>query len=95
MQAVRSVVHVFCSVLQNSGELFIYSQIIDITDVRKLESENEQLLRAVEQTGEALVITDRQGLILYVNPAFEAISGYRREEVLEKARHSSKRSTDQ
>jgi len=37
---------------------------------------------AVEQAGESIVITNPDGLITYVNPAFEATTGYRREEVL-------------
>jgi len=41
-----------------------------------------QLAMAVEQAGESIVITDVDGLITYVNPAFEGTTGYRREEVL-------------
>ncbi|HKV39257.1 MAG TPA: PAS domain S-box protein, partial [Blastocatellia bacterium] len=40
------------------------------------------LLRAVEQTDEGIVITDRQGIIEYVNPSFERMTGYTREEVI-------------
>ena len=40
------------------------------------------LLRAVEQTADSVVITDKQGIIEYVNPAFEATTGYSRDEVL-------------
>jgi PAS domain S-box-containing protein len=36
--------------------------------------------RAVEQSADAVVITDRQGIIEYVNPAFEALTGYSRDE---------------
>ncbi|MBC8505059.1 MAG: GAF domain-containing protein [Anaerolineales bacterium] len=32
--------------------------------------------RAVEQTAEGVMISDPQGIIEYVNPAFEAVSGY-------------------
>ena len=39
---------------------------------------------AVDQSAEAIVITDREGTILYVNPAFERISGYSREEAVGK-----------
>jgi PAS domain S-box-containing protein len=42
----------------------------------------ERLCRAVEQTADSVVITDRQSRIEYVNPAFEATSGYTAQEVL-------------
>jgi PAS domain S-box-containing protein len=42
----------------------------------------DRIYRAVEQTADTVVITDRQGLIEYVNPAFEKTTGYSREEAL-------------
>ncbi|HEX9120005.1 MAG TPA: MASE1 domain-containing protein, partial [Terriglobales bacterium] len=42
------------------------------------------LSRAVEQTADSVVITDRQGTIEYVNPAFEATTGYGPEEAIGK-----------
>ena len=38
------------------------------------------LSRAVEQSADTVVITDCQGVIEYVNPAFEALTGYARDE---------------
>lgn len=38
----------------------------------------------VEQTVDHILVTDSDGIILYVNPAFEADTGYKREEVLGK-----------
>lgn len=40
-----------------------------------------KLSRAVEQSADSVVITNREGIIEYVNPAFEALTGYRLEEV--------------
>lgn len=40
------------------------------------------LSNAVEQTADSVVITDDRGIITYVNPAFEKMSGYRSEEAL-------------
>ena len=42
------------------------------------------LSRAVEQTADSVVITDREGTIEYVNPAFEATTGYGRAEAIGK-----------
>lgn len=43
-----------------------------------------KLSRAVEQSADTVVITDRFGKIEYVNPAFERLTGYGRDEVLGK-----------
>ena len=48
----------------------------------RAEAERKRLAAAIEQAAEAIVITDAQALIQYVNPAFEAMTGYRREEAI-------------
>jgi PAS domain S-box-containing protein len=56
----------------------------DIT-VRKQAEENlARLGMAVEQTGEAVIITDVEGTVQYVNPSFERLTGYGKDEVLGK-----------
>jgi PAS domain S-box-containing protein len=42
------------------------------------------LSRIVEQIADSVILTDTQGVILYVNPAFEATSGYGRDEAMGK-----------
>ncbi len=42
----------------------------------------QRLSRAVEQTADSVVITDRDGKILYVNPAFEQTTGYSQTEAV-------------
>ncbi|MBI1949516.1 MAG: PAS domain S-box protein [Deltaproteobacteria bacterium] len=44
----------------------------------------ERLAAAVDQASEMVMITDAQGLIRYVNPAFEATTGYSRDEAVGK-----------
>jgi PAS domain S-box-containing protein len=51
---------------------------------RRSEDEMRKLFNAMEQTVDSVIITDREGVIEYVNPAFEAITGYSREEALGK-----------
>ena len=46
------------------------------------EAERLRLAAAVSQSGESVVITDPQARIAYVNPAFERLTGYRRDEVI-------------
>jgi two-component system cell cycle sensor histidine kinase/response regulator CckA len=45
------------------------------------EESIRKLSRAVEQSADMVMVTDRQGIVEYVNPAFEALTGYGREEV--------------
>ena len=62
------------------GEVLVVAR--DATDRKHMEAERERLASAIEQAGEAIVVTDEDGTIQYVNPAFERISGYTREEAI-------------
>lgn len=48
----------------------------------KSEEQRRILTRAVEQTADVVMITDKKGLMLYVNPALEHLTGYTKEELL-------------
>ena len=52
--------------------------------LRKSEEVKNRLAIVVEQATESIVVTDIEGNIEYVNPAFEKHSGYKAEEVLGK-----------
>jgi phosphoserine phosphatase RsbU/P len=56
--------------------------IRDITTQRRDREEAESLSNVVEQTADTVVITDPAGRIEYVNPAFEATTGYSRAEAV-------------
>lgn len=65
------------------------AMVSDMTEQKRTEAEMYRsqetislLSRAVEQTADSVVITNREGVIEYVNPAFEVTTGYRREEAL-------------
>src|SRR5580698_835985 len=45
------------------------------------EESLRKLSRAVEQSADMVIVADRNGIIEYVNPAFEALTGYRHDEV--------------
>ena len=51
---------------------------------RPIREEYKKLTWAVEQTADSVVITDTNGLIEYVNPAFEVTTGFNLEEALGK-----------
>jgi|SRR5579863_8486546 len=49
---------------------------------QKTEEMLRKFWRAVEQSAEMIVITDETGAMEYVNPAFETVTGYSRDEVI-------------
>ncbi len=69
-------------IIINGQSAYLAGYSIDITERRKAEAERERLTTAIEQSGEAIIITDPQGDIQYVNQTFEKETGYSREEVL-------------
>jgi PAS domain S-box-containing protein len=64
------------------GLAFLYSK--DITMRRHAETAVRQLSRIVEQTEDTVVVTNCDGVIEYVNPAFERLTSYTKEEALGK-----------
>lgn len=55
---------------------------LDIHDRVEAENKLRNLSAVVEQSPESIVITDKDAVIQYVNPACEASSGYTREELI-------------
>jgi diguanylate cyclase (GGDEF)-like protein/PAS domain S-box-containing protein len=55
---------------------------LDISARKRAEEQMRKLSSAVEQTADAVMITDVRGAIEYVNPAFERMTGYRAAELL-------------
>ncbi len=54
------------------------------TQRKKTEENLRKLSRAVEQSANAVMITDRNGVIEYINPWFSRITGYALEEIVGK-----------
>ncbi len=65
-----------------SGEKELFCFDVDLRSLRQKEDELRRLATAIDQAGEVVVITDTDGKIQYVNPAFERTTGYSREEAL-------------
>ena len=57
----------------------------DVTERKRDAAERERLAMALEQAAEMVVVADAQGTVVYVNQAFEQVTGYPRAEVLGQA----------
>jgi two-component system cell cycle sensor histidine kinase/response regulator CckA len=55
---------------------------LDVSGLKHAIEEQARLVTAVEHAAESMIVTDPQGIIEYVNPAFEKITGYSRNEVI-------------
>jgi PAS domain S-box-containing protein len=69
----------------------VLAMVSDMTELKLAEMEGSHLRnkisllsRAVEQTADSVLITDPHGTIEYVNPAFEATTGYSPEQAIGK-----------
>jgi PAS domain S-box-containing protein len=61
---------------------YVLAVVRDITERKRAEERQARLSRVVEQTSDSILITDPDGTITYVNPAFESVSGYSKDEVI-------------
>ena len=66
------------------GEEYHVGTIQSIVDRKERERELRMFQEAVEQAGHAVLVTDTDGTIQYVNPAFEEMTGYDRETAIGK-----------
>jgi PAS domain S-box-containing protein len=65
------------------GERMVVQAVVhDVTEHATAEAERNLLATAIDQVAESVVIADPGGHIVYVNPAFERVTGYTREAVL-------------
>jgi PAS domain S-box-containing protein len=71
-------------IINSDGTVSKLEILHDITARVKGEQERARLSVAIEQAAEDVIMTDVEGVILYVNPAFERITGYRAAEVVGK-----------
>jgi len=72
-------------VFEENGLLSQYIFLIhDHSDKRRSSLNERKMLKAIEQSGESMIITDIHGIIEYVNPSFEKITGYTSQEVIGK-----------
>jgi PAS domain S-box-containing protein len=66
----------------NGKKLGIVYLAQDITNLKQIQEKNSLLATSLEYVADAIEITDSQAKYLYVNPAFETITGFTHQEVL-------------
>lgn len=75
-------VEVVANLYQENGHAVIQCNIRDITE-RKLAEQNLRLTStAMEAAANGIFITNREGIMQYINPAFTAMSGYAANEAI-------------
>ncbi|MBI4827625.1 MAG: PAS domain S-box protein [Nitrospinae bacterium] len=66
----------------HEGNVIEYQAVVrDMTGRMLRDAELARLATAVSQTAEIIIVTDRDGLVQYVNPAFERLTGYPAREI--------------
>ncbi len=71
--------------LDEQGQMIgVVGSAREVTEQKRQEEERARLITAINQTADSIVITDSRGVIQFVNPAFEKITGYTKEEAIGK-----------
>jgi GAF domain-containing protein len=60
----------------------VAEQVSSVLSRARLWESQQRLSTAIDQAAESVVITDADGIIVYVNPAFERITGYQQAEAV-------------
>lgn len=60
----------------------ISGMILDTTEHKQAVEERIRLATAVDQAAESVIISDKRGTIQYVNPAFERLSGFTKDDIV-------------
>jgi len=69
---------------QQGNPFRMYGTVQDVTESKKVEEDLLMFKLGIERSSEAIFITHIDGKIIYINPSFEKIYGYNKEEVLGK-----------
>ena len=78
----RFPVEISSELFDLNGKPTFLSIIRDITERKRTEARLHLLREALESAANAIVITDREGTIIWANTAFMGLSGYSLEEVI-------------
>jgi len=79
---IRSIINLISD--ENGNPAKIVGTIQDITQQKKIENELKKLNTAVEQSANIVIITNKKGIIEYVNKKFTESTGYSKKEAVGK-----------
>ena len=72
------------SQMQLANQTLFIGMVRNISDRKKAEEQMTKLSSALEQTADAIMITDASGIIEYINAGFEETTGYSQAEMIGK-----------
>ncbi|MFY8003686.1 MAG: PAS domain S-box protein, partial [Chitinophagaceae bacterium] len=82
-KGIQKDLHITCKAIKiNNTQVKLFGTLQDITEQKSTEENYRKLFMAAEQSPSSIVITNLKGEIEFVNPAFYAISGYSKHEVI-------------
>lgn len=74
-------VELFVQKLENDKKSFIITTFRDLTLKKELEKQQNLLKIALNSCSDSIVITDKKANVLWANPAFEDLTGYKLSEI--------------
>ena len=80
----KKIVRVSTQTIKYKGEYAGLGTVVDVTDIIQTKQQLKLLAQAVEQMDEMVRITDKDGIISYVNEALISHAGYKRAELIDK-----------
>ena len=82
MDGSEAAAEVAAAPFRYEGQPAILAIFRDISERKRAEEELVKLRKAVETSGEVIFLTDRTGIITYINPEFTRLYGFSAEEVV-------------
>jgi PAS domain S-box-containing protein len=79
--SVRDV-ELYSGPIYQKGKQLLYTIAYDVTEKKTAEHEIRKLIKVIEQSPLSIVITDTRGIIDYVNPFTEELTGYTKAELV-------------
>jgi diguanylate cyclase (GGDEF)-like protein/PAS domain S-box-containing protein len=78
-------VEISARIIERNGERYIVAVARDLTERKQIEATLSLKNTALNSTANAIVITDKEGIIEWANPAFTEMTGYSLDEALGKS----------
>jgi len=71
-------------IMTAKGKVMRVTALLDITERKRTEHQLIELRKAVDASGDAVFMTDRNGTMTFINPEFTRLYGYTKEEIVGK-----------